>query len=238
MATISGMTTLNAKTVERLAKALRYCYSVPFIDDVEDFVWEAIWSYGIGIEAPDPLNRSKRLFDITDPKKRVGWSAKTLVWRFETSKECEFVIQRADVFKKARDLGFKSLNEDSAPQEIGDAVLEHWSRKVREDMNFQGVDNPRVTVLLKNLVAKNSEVVLKWAVLEEALIIPQREDISWSWTNSDHLGLQGTRKSDGFVLFRWYRNQKQLFERMKFPADLTMREISITRKTADEILKP
>jgi hypothetical protein len=230
------MTTLSADIEKRLTKALAYCYSVPFIDDVEDFVWEAIWSYGIDTEAPDPLNRSKRLFDITDSSKRIGWSAKTLVWRFETSKECEFVIQRADVFKKAKELGFKPLNEDSDPQEIGNAVLEHWTRKVKEDMNVQGVDDPRVTILLKNLVAKDSEVVLKWAVLEEELVLPNRDEVVWNWTNGDRLGLQGVRKSDGFVLFRWYRNQKQLFERMKFPSNLGVREISITRKSAEQIL--
>jgi|AntAceMinimDraft_6_1070360.scaffolds.fasta_scaffold12926_3 hypothetical protein len=230
------MITLTSEIEERLTRALAYCYSVPFIDDVEDFVWEAIWSYGIDIDAPDPLNRSKRLFDVTDTSRRVGWSAKTLVWKFETSKECEFVIQRADVFKKAKDLGFQPLDENSDPQTIGDAVLEHWTRKVQEDMTVQGVDDPRVSILLKNLVAKEFEVRLKWAVLEEALVLPKRDEISWSWTNSERLGLQGTRKSDGFVLFRWYRNQKQLFERMKFPTGLVVREIPLTRKTAEEIL--
>lgn len=236
MANISHMSELDAKVTERLSQALSYCYSVPFIDDVEDFVWESVWSYGVGLESPDPLNRTKRLFDVTDVSSSKGWSAKTLVWKFETAKEFEFVIQRADVFKKAKDLGFEGLNEKSDPQRIGDAVLEHWTRKVKEDMLFQGVEDPRVAILLKNLAAKNFNVILKWCVIEEPLLIPAREEIRWNWTNDDQVGLQGTRISDGFVIFRWYKNQKQLFERMRIPMGLKVHEINVDRKSADEIL--
>jgi len=227
---------ISQEVLSRLDLGLSYCYSIPFIDDVEDFVWESVWSYGVGLPNPDPLNRSKKLFDVTDPRNGVGWSAKTLVWSFERSRECEFVIQRADVFKKASQLGFSHLSVDSDPEVIGAAVMEHWRRKVVDDQQAQGVTDPRLVVLLKQIKSSGDQISLRWAVIEEELEIPEPEEILWTWTNEQKLGLQGKRKSDGFVKFRWYSNQKQLFERLQFPVNMAVTETNVSRLDVQDIL--
>ncbi|NJN94495.1 MAG: hypothetical protein HC875_10575 [Anaerolineales bacterium] len=69
---------LNDEEKKRLAEGIRAAFAVPFIDDVEDFIWEAIFAYAKGIETTDPLNniRSKRLFDVIDKEHKIGWSVK------------------------------------------------------------------------------------------------------------------------------------------------------------------
>jgi hypothetical protein len=205
---------LSDKELERLISAIEFCYSVPFIDDVEDFIFESIWSYVKDIPIDNPLSRTKKLFDVVDVKKKTGWSAKTLVLNSSTAKDCEFVIQRADVFKKAVELGYPRLTENSEPQEIGNAVLEHWKQKVELDSEFQGVGDRRLVLLLKN--SKRNE----FRIIEESLNVPMHEDLIWDWTNEARLGLQAVRKDDNFVAFRWYRNQKQLFERIKITHEI------------------
>jgi len=71
---------LGTSEKKRLIAGIRAAYSIPFIDDVEDFVWEAIFAYVKNISLIDPLNhvRSKRLFDVIDDKQQIGWSIKTI----------------------------------------------------------------------------------------------------------------------------------------------------------------
>lgn len=214
---------LSDKEFERLTSAIQFCYSVPFIDDVEDFIFEAIWSYVKDIPIDNPLSRTKKLFDVVDAKKKLGWSAKTLVLNSSTAKECEFVIQRADVFKKAVELGYPGLNENSEPQEIGNAVLEHWRQKVELDSKLQGVGDRRLVLLLKN------DKRNKFQIIEETLNVASPKELIWDWTNESHLGLQAVRKDDNFVVFRWYRNQKQLFERIKITREIPSFAIKPTR---------
>lgn len=199
---------MESAAEERLREALSVCYAIPFLDDVEDFVWEAVWSYSQGLPVPDS-KRTKRLFDVVDSVSACGWSAKTLVSDASTS-TCEFVIQRADVYKKADALGFAGLTSASAPQEIGDAVLTHWQRKVELDTMEQAVADGRVTLLIKN--ASRTQ----FTVIEQALHVPDLSDVTWKWTDSDKSGLQG-RLADGSLQYRWYPNQKQLFETLRIP---------------------
>lgn len=211
---------LSDKEFKKLRDAIHYCYSVPFIDDVEDFIFESIWSYVKGIPIDNPLSRTKKLFDVVDNKNKIGWSAKTLVINLKTAQECEFVIQRADVFKKGAELGFPGLTENSKPQEIGNAVLEHWHQKVELDSVSQHVSDRRLVMLLKN--DKRTD----FQIIEEKLVVPSHNDLVWNWTNDAHLGLQAIRKSDNFVIFRWYRNQKQLFERIKISREVPLFSIN------------
>ncbi len=199
---------LSDDELRKLKSALNYCYSVPFIDDVEDYVFESIWAYVKGIPIENSLARTKKLFDVVDSRNDIGWSAKTLVLNSKSATTCEFVIQRADVFKKAEALGFAKLTDKSDPQEIGNAVLEHWHQKVELDSASQNVQTRRLVLLLKNSARTEFQII------EEPLAVPNHDDLKWSWTNESHLGLQATRLSDNFVAFRWYRNQKQLFERL------------------------
>nr|MCU0391688.1 hypothetical protein [Thermoflexibacter sp.] len=61
---------------EKLIKGIQASLAVPFIDSVEDYVWEAIFCYFKGIELVDVLSstRKKYLFDVVDEKNRIGWS--------------------------------------------------------------------------------------------------------------------------------------------------------------------
>ena len=85
---------LTSRELEKLKKALQAIYTVPFIDDVEDFIWEAIFCYVKNIPLVDPLTniRKKRLFDIVDPSTSVGWSAKALQSGVDISRQMDEVV--------------------------------------------------------------------------------------------------------------------------------------------------
>ena len=228
---------LNDIEKDRLKKGISAVMALPFVDDLEDFIWEAVFAYTKDVTLVDPFTtiRSKRLFDVIDTEKRIGWSAKALQWAIPAI-PCEFelVIQRADIFKKAEALGFPPLSKDSDPQQLGAALLQHWYvEKVEKDAQLQGVDDKRVCILVK---ARNRQ---KFAYVEEDVADYRADELTWRWTDESKTGLQGVRKSDGFIAFRWYPNQKQLFERFKltdtaFVFELQPRRLQLT-ETIDYI---
>lgn len=201
---------LTKSEADRLKQAITITLANPFIDDIEDFIWEAIFSYAKNLPVVDPLTsiRSKRLFDIVDQKTKIGWSAKAVQWPITQDAKFELVIQRADIFKKAKSLGFKKLDKNSPTNLLGRALLKHWyEEKVIKDAKHQGVKDKRVCILLKSRDRK------KFIYFEEDIAEYKDSDIEWRWTDKSKTGLQGVRKVDGFCVFRWYPNQKQLFER-------------------------
>ena len=224
---------LSSRELEKLKKALQAIYTVPFIDDVEDFIWEAIFCYVKNIPLVDPLTniRKKRLFDIVDPSTSVGWSAKALQAGVGLSRQFELVIQRADIFKKSQELGFNSLSVASPPEDLGSALLRHWYGKVYEDAEEQGVTDRRVCILVKSKDRKT------YGFLEEDLSDYKPQELYWIWTNETKTGLQGIRKKDSFCVFRWYPNQKQFFERFILPEDTHIFSIEPTRLPMDEVVE-
>jgi hypothetical protein len=56
----------------RLHESLEAAFTIPLIDDVEDFVWEAVFHYVKEIPLPDPIaeGHSKKLFDAVVPDGR------------------------------------------------------------------------------------------------------------------------------------------------------------------------
>lgn len=223
---------LSSRELEKLKKALEAIYTVPFIDDVEDFIWEAIFCYVKNIPLVDPLTniRKKRLFDIVDPSTSVGWSAKALQSGVDISRHFELVIQRADIFKKSQELGFNSLSVASPPEDLGLALLRHWYGKVYEDAEAQGVTNRRICILVKSKDRKT------YGFLEEDLSDYKPHELYWIWTNETKTGLQGIRKKDKFCVFRWYPNQKQFFERFILPEDIHIFSIEPTRLPMGEVV--
>ncbi len=193
----------------RLKTAIQAALAIPFIDDIEDYIWEAIFSHSKNIPIVDPLFsiRSKQLFDIVDPVKKIGWSAKAIQWAVTPPCAFELVIQRADIFKKAHDLGFETLSKDSSTSQLGSALLKHWNGKIRLDSQAQGIKDARVCILLKSRDRK------KFAYFEEDLAQYHDGELIWKWSDESKQGLQGIRKKDQFCIYRWYPNQKQLFER-------------------------
>lgn len=206
---------LSSQQKGRLKKSVAATLALPMLDSIEDYIWEAIFCYTKNIPLVDPLfnTRSKQLFDIVDKSKKIGWSAKALQWNISEGGAFEFVIQRSDVFSIGERIGFPGLNKSSDPNMIGAAVLKHWHQKIFNDAKAQGVKDKRICVLLK------SPDYDRFAYVEEDLTIYKPEDLNWRWTNDEKKGLQGIRKSDGRIVYRWYPSQKQLFERILFTRD-------------------
>jgi hypothetical protein len=200
---------------ERFTKALTAAISIPFIDDIEDFIVESIWAHAKGLENIDPLFniRSKRLYDVVDTSNRIGWSVKSVQWAFRPGCDFELVIQRAAIIKKATALGFSGLSLDNDPQMLGSALLKHWKLKVEGDAVAQNVDDKRTMILLKTADKT------RYAILEESLKLYTENEIQWQWSSQDRNGLQGIRISDEKCVYRWYPSQTQFFERFHLPAD-------------------
>ena len=218
---------LSRNEEKRLIEGLEAAISVPLLDSIEDFVWESIFWYMKNIPVVDPFNniRSKKLYDVIDNINHIGWSAKALQWSLKPEGEFEIVIQRADVFKKANELGFPGLNINSDPNEIGKALLKHWHNKIIEDALAQNINRKRICILLKN------KACTKFSYLEEDIAEYNADELRWEWSDDKKTGLKGIRKSDGFCVYKWYHNQTQFFERFKFGKEPTI--FSLTRKRFD-----
>lgn len=220
--------------LKRIEKGLKAAIAIPFIDDIEDYIVEAILEYTKEIDGIDPFTniRSKRLYDVVDTKEKIGYSVKSLKWPFkeETESEFELVIQRADIFKKAAILGFNHLDINSNPQILGAALLKHWRIKVEEDALFQKVEDKRIFVLLKS---KNNK---KFAFFEEDIKLYQQDEITWKWTDNTKTGLQGIRNEDKMCVYRWYPNQKQFFERFKLTPNTQKMEIEPIRLKKAQVI--
>lgn len=223
---------LTSGEVKKLKKALRAIYAIPFIDDVEDFIWEAIFCFVKDIPLTDPLTniRKKRLFDIVDSSASIGWSAKALQKEVRPQCEFELVIQRADIFTKSQELGFHSLSTMSSTEDLGLALLRHWYGKVDGDAKEQGVTDKRVCILVKSKDRKT------YAFLEEDLSDYKPDELEWRWTTETKTGLQGIQKKDGFCVFRWYPNQKQFFERFILPENAYIFSIEPKRLSIDAVV--
>ncbi|MCC6300574.1 MAG: hypothetical protein IT314_14870 [Anaerolineales bacterium] len=225
---------LNGEEKKRLKDAIRAVFSIPFVDDIEDYIWEAIFSYTKGMEFVDPLTniRSKRLFDVVDAKHGIGWSIKAAQKTVNLPCDYEVVIQRADIFKKAKELGYGRLSLNSDPQTLGSALMKHWyEEKVKKDAESQGVIHKRVCILLKSHDRRT------YAYFEDSLAEYRAKDLDWNWTDKTKTGLQAKRKKDDQLVFRWYPNQKQFFERFTFPLETYKFSIEPARLAARDVVE-
>ena len=144
--------------------------------------------------------------------------------------EFEIVIQRADVFKKANELGFPGLNMDSDPNVIGEALLKHWQNKINSDAIDQNVIDKRICILLKN------KACTKFAYVEEDIAIYQKDELEWNWADSKRAGLKAILKSNGRCVYKWYHGQTQFFERFKFSNNPTIYNIPLKRMSLEEFI--
>lgn len=223
---------LSETELQRMEDSLRTTIAIPFIDDIEDYIVEALWEYAKDINGLDPLFniRSKKLYDVVDTDNHRGWSVKSLQWPFYEGCEFELVIQRAAVFKKAEALGFEPLDLNSDPNRIGEALLKHWEIKVQEDAIAQNVNDKRIMVLLK------TEDKRHFAVFEEDIKQFNPDELYWEWTNAKKNGLKGYRKSDDMCVYRWYPSQTQFFERFVLPKGTQTIDISPVRLRKDQVV--
>lgn len=223
---------LTDAELKRFTDALKTTIAIPYIDDIEDYIVEAIWEHAKNIDRIDPFYniRSKKLYDVVDETTHIGWSVKSIQWSFYDECEFELVIQRADVYKKAADLGFESLDSNSDPNLIGAALLKHWQLKVENDATDQNVTDKRILILLKTEDKKH------YAVFEEDIVQYAPEDLYWEWTNANKNGLKGYRRTDNMCVYRWYPSQKQFFERFKLPSGTQRVNITPVRLKKDQVV--
>jgi hypothetical protein len=218
---------------QRLAEGLATAYRIPFIDDVEDYVFEAILCHMKRLSLVDTIEvgRNKLLFDVVAPDGR-GWSAKTLMVApgvITPGGRFELVIQRASIFGKAAALGFPDgLSLESPVENLGKALIEHWNQKFNADSIEQKVTDPRIAILLKDRTRRN------FGFLEARYPPFEANNYRWAWSKGAGKGLQGS--DDEGLCFKWYPNQAQFFEVFTVPADAAFFEVRWSRLTMDELI--
>ena len=178
---------LTENEIEKLRLAIIATVASPMIGSIEDYTWEAIFHYVKNITLSDPaLGRSKLLYDAVDPLTATGWSLKSLqLPNLKTIHSFSFVIQRADIVKKANQLGFPGLSENSSPHELGTAIIQHWNEKIISSKIAQSVNNSYESILLKTI--KGDE----YMYCEFPLQPFDPNVFSWDWTVEKHTGKIG-----------------------------------------------
>ncbi|MEI6042833.1 MAG: hypothetical protein WCS37_00455 [Chloroflexota bacterium] len=242
---------LTNEEVQRLEEALKATWAVPFVDDIEGFVWESIFHYIKQLSIPDPLpiwgreklprgtrrptgqepapkpqkGKTKSLFDAVDKANKIGWSLKALqCTNLAENANFEFVIQRASIFGKSEQLGFtEKLSLQTPPADLGRAIAKHWNDKVLNDMREQSVEEARLVILIKSLDRK------QYIYIERPLALFKAEDFEWAWSNEKFVGLQAKQKLDGRPALKWYHSQTQLFECLTLPPNATRIQIEPKR---------
>lgn len=227
---------LRENEIERLRQAIVATIASPVIGSIEDYTWEAIFHYVKDIPLSDPaLGRSKLLYDAVDITTATGWSLKSLQLNNLTpGNTFFFVIQRADIIKKAIQLGFPGLTEQSSPNELGAAIVQHWNEKITSSQTVQGVINSYEGILLKTI--KGYEYIY----CEFPLNPLDPNMFSWAWTvdritGKSGAGLQGSIA--GKTELVWYKNQKQLFRGRTIPPEAVLIRIDRTRLTLDRYVQ-
>lgn len=227
---------LTSDEAERLREAIIATIAAPIVGSIEDYSWEAIFHYVKNIPLSDPTSgRTKLLHDAVDIRTRTGWSLKTIqLSNLNPGCTFQFVIQRADVFTKAQELGFPGLTVDSPPATLGEAIIRHWNQKLIQDRNVQSVTDSYEGILCKK---KNA---IEYVYVEFPLTPLDPTQFSWNWSVARNAGeagkgLQG--KVDGKLTLIWYKNQKQLFKVQTIPQQTIRIAIERNRLTPDEYVK-
>ncbi|MFB2833451.1 hypothetical protein [Floridanema evergladense] len=227
---------LKENEIERLRQAIVATIASPVIGSIEDYTWEAIFHYVKDIPLSDPaLGRSKLLYDAVDITTATGWSLKSLqLNNLIPGNTFFFVIQRADIIKKAVQLGFPGLTEQSSPNELGAAIVQHWNEKIISNQAVQGVINSYEGILLKTI--KGYEYIY----CEFSLNPLDQNMFLWAWTvdritGKSGAGLQGSIA--GKTELVWYKNQKQLFRGRTIPQEAVIIRIDRTRLTLDRYVQ-
>lgn len=245
-------TTLSENEAKRLDLALRATWAIPLIRDIEGYIWETIFHYVKGLNIPQG-NSTKELFDVVDATTHKGWSLKTLQWSSLTQNtSIEFIIQRADILKKAKGLGFNQLTAESHPDDLGRALVRHWNDKVEKDMKAQSIREPYLVILVKSNNRK------EYVYIQEPLLTFDPNELTWSWTTpkepkkgkvlkqeiieevlteKQHLGLQAKSRRSGRSILKWYIGQKQLFQYLSIPTNAPRFTIEPQRLETDSFFK-
>jgi hypothetical protein len=227
---------LTENEIERLRHAIIATIASPVIGSIEDYTWEAIFHYVKNIPLSDPaLGRSKLLYDAVDKTSATGWSLKSLQLNsLNVINPFLFVIQRADIIKKAVQLGFPSLTEQSSPAELGAAIVQHWNEKIISSQAAQNIRNSYEGILLKTIKG------YEYSYCEFPLNPLDPKIFSWAWkvdrvTGRSGVGLEGSIA--GKTELVWYKNQKQLFRARTIPPEAVSIKVDRTRLTLDQYVQ-
>lgn len=227
---------LTGEEIEKLKQAIIATIASPVIGSIEDYSWEAIFHYVKNLPLADPaLGRSKLLHDAVDITTRTGWSLKTLQLNsLAPGTPFLFVIQRADVIKKAVQLGSPGLTENSSPADIGAAIIKHWNEKITVSRLAQGVTTSYEGILLKTIKG------IEYVYGEYPLNLLDPTIFSWAWTidrntGGTGAGLQGSVA--GKTELVWYKNQKQLFKAQTISTQAVRITIERNRLTLNNYVK-
>lgn len=221
---------LKDDEITRLRQAIIATIASPVIGSIEDYTWEAIFHYVKNIPLLDPsLGRSKLLYDAVDLVTQTGWSLKSLqLNKLNLGSQFLFVIQRADIIKKAVQLGYPGLSEESSPNMLGAAIIQHWNEKILSSQAAQNIVNSYESILLKTI--KGYEYIYC-----EFPLYPLDPNIfSWAWTVDKRTGLSGAGLQgtvEGKTELIWYKNQKQLFRARTIPEQAVRITVERTRLT-------
>lgn len=227
---------LTENEIERLRQAIIATIASPMIGSIEDYTWEAIFHYVKDITLSDPaLGRSKLLYDAVDIQTATGWSLKSLQLKnFMATNTFSFVIQRADIIKKAEELGFPGLTEKSSPDELGAAIIQHWNDKIISSKSEQGVVNSYEGILLKTIEGCD------YVYCEFSLDPLDASSFSWAWTTNRKTGGQGAGLQGdiaGKTQLIWYKNQKQLFRTRSIPSEAVFIKVERNRLTTEQYVQ-
>ena len=145
-----------------------------------------------------------------------------------------FVIQRADVIKKATQLGFPGLTEQSSPTELGAAIVQHWNEKITSSQATQNVIYSYEGILLKTIRGH------EYIYCEFPLNPFDPNAFSWAWTvdrvsGRSGAGLQGSIAGKPELV--WYKNQKQLFRARTILPEAVHIRVERTRLTLDRYVQ-
>ncbi len=227
---------LKDNEIERLRQAIIATIASPAIGSIEDYTWEAIFHYVKDIPLSDPaLGRSKLLYDAVDITTATGWSLKSLQLNSLTVvNRFSFVIQRADIIKKAAQLGFPNLTEHSLPADLGAAIIQHWNEKIILNQALQNITRSYEGILLKTIRG------YEYIYCEFPLNPFDPNVFSWAWavdrgTGRLGAGLQGSIAGKPELV--WYKNQKQLFRARTIPPEAVHIKVERTRLTLDRYVQ-
>ncbi len=227
---------LTENEIERLRQAIIATIASPVIGSIEDYTWEAIFHYVKHIPLSDPaLGRTKLLHDAVDTTTATGWSLKSLQLKSLTvGHTFLFVIQRADVIKKAAKLGFPGLTEQSSPAELGAAIVQHWNEKIISSQAEQSITNSYEGILLKTIRG------YEYIYCEFPLNPLDPNAFSWALTVDRVTGISGAGLQGnvaGKLELVWYKNQKQLFRARTIPPEAVHIRVKRTRITLDRYVQ-
>lgn len=222
---------LTNEEKQRLIKGIKAFYILGE-GEINGHHWEDLFSY---IKSIPRVKNGMQLYDIVDPLKKVGWSAKTKGVRGDKiipGDVIEVVIQTSDILTYNR-----NLSRNSSVEELGQALLKNWNEnKVARNKTSQKVEDSRICILLKS---KNRT---QFAYYECELEVYKYDEIEWHWADETKMRLVGTRKADGFIKYGWNPNQGHFYEEIQLPKDLEIISIDVevlnTEALVEKILKP